>query len=641
MRGRCGRRGYMRAKWGVRMHLPALQNLRGKEMAELTQGEKALLDALVYIDSGDTWNRTSNTRLIDIVKELDTSPDGASGGMNDDECRAILQAIEKSPNLSQLELVRNEELDYKKFSDARILTFKNDDTAVVIFHGTEGDQEFKDNLDGAFTSDTDAQKGALNYIDQLHDKMGFDKISVIGHSKGGNKAIYTAVLSDYVIDCTAFDAQGFSPEFMAKYYRQIKNKKNNITLISSDKSFVNALLFQIAGTIQYLSTEGLSGIETGLGPLLYHKPNIYFMFNDKGKIIFDENGDVQLREESKRAIIPDMINLVTEMITTGYWIVKNGSELLQIVVSEIINGTDPLALSLRIGGLLVAALPGLSEGVSEILTSVKKLFGLEDGIDVGRMMEVVALGLAIQVAAHIILSPGFLIMAAKAVATVVVVWAVVKILEQVIPALINAGIETAKAIGLAVGMAASWIGEQLANIGKAIAEGFCNAIDNAVKLGQMAADAANAVKEAISNAVKMFLSEAGKFFENIGKGVKNWIDGVFGSTGSAIQYAQNINVTMSRIEEMQRHISNLRQCYTNARGTTNNASSTVNRVYGYYHESYVRSCCRDIQNNLKKAQNYISAAEQELDRKRRALAAAAESYHRADQEAVGIVRDYT
>lgn len=613
---------------------------------KLTQGDKALLDALVYIDNGDIWNQASKTKLSEVVDELYKSPNGSSGGMTGDECKAILDAIKERPNLCQLELIPKEEIDYKQYSDARILTFKNGDETVVVFHGT-GANEAEDNLKGAFESDTDAQKGALNYINQLHE-LGYGNISVIGHSKGGNKAMYVTALSDYVTDCTAFDAQGFSAAFHDKYSHQIKNKKNCITMISLDKSCVGAMLSSIAGTNHYLSSEGLSWKETELEPFPYHKPNSYFRYDENGNIISDENKDVQLREESTRAIIPDIIYLVTTMISAGFWGIQKGMEFLQIVVSEIINGTDPLALSVRIGGLLVAALPGLSEEVSGIFTSALKLFGVGDGIDVSRILTLAAAGWAAHAAATLISSVagtlGIVSIATvliKFIAAVIVVWAVTSFLEWAIPILIDAGIEAAKAIGLAVGMAASWIGEQLANIGKAVVDGFHKAIDGAVQLGKMAVDAAKAVKDAVSNALKSFLSDAGKFFDSIGKGAKSWIDGVFGSTSSAIQYAQNINVTMSRIEEMQRHISNLRQCYTNAKGTTNNASSTVNKVYSYYNESYVRSCCSDIQNNLKKAQNYINLAERELERKRKVLLTASESYRNADREAVGIVKSYT
>ncbi len=609
-------------------------------MAELSKEDKAILNALVYIDDG-IWEQ-NGMKLVDAVKYLESHPESwtADSEMKDKkedagEYAEVFHAVEKSPSLKQLEIVYDKDIDYKTYSEARILTLKNDGDPVVVFHGTSAEgSEGIDNISGAFQADTNAQQGALEYINRLHDKYGYERISVTGHSKGGNKAMYVTILSDYVMDCTAFDGQGFSHAFLEKYREQIQNKKDGITLISADRSIVNAFLFPVAGTISYVSTEGLTGEGTKLGPFEYHKPNVLFTV--------DADGSVQFRAESKRAIIPDIVNLLIEMDSVGNWIAQSGAEILQIVGAEIMKGpVDGLSLGAQIGGLLIKILPNLSEDVKEILISAKKLFGLEDGIDVSRILTLVAAGLSTRaVVAFLPAGLPVISFVVKLIAAVVVFWGAVTFLEWAIPALIKAGIEKAKAIGIAIGMAASWVGERLEEIGDAIVDGFHQAVDAAVRFGNWAKDAANAAKEAISNAAKDFLSGVGKFFESIGKNAGSWIGGIFGSVSAAIQYAQDIDVTMARIEEMQRHISNLSKSYVNTQRAAVNASSAVNRVYHYYNESYVRNCCRDIQNDLKNAQKYADMAQKELDRKRRVLLEASESYRRADQGAAQIVRNY-
>ena len=153
------------------------------------------------------------------------------------------------------------------------------------------------------------------------------------------------------------------------------------------------------------------------------------------------------------------------------------------------------------------------------------------------------------------------------------------------------------------------------------------------------------VKQAIVNFGNRLMSEAINFFTKISQAVigflgsiAKWAKGLFGGGSGALGAANQIVVTISRIEEMQRRIAALRSAYLDAEKTLSGTEGVVRRVYNYYDESYVRSCCRDIQNDLEKAQRYINSIERELDRKRRALATAVDAYRKADQNAARDIR---
>jgi len=230
---------------------------------------------------------------------------------------------------------------------------------------------------------------------------------------------------------------------------------------------------------------------------------------------------------------------------------------------------------------------------------------------------------------------------AVVVVAVVAAYLFAKALELIVPLLLNAGVAAAKLAGIALALAISWVLERISDIANAVVNAFNAAVDEAVRLGRLALDAANAVREAVSNAVSSFCASVREFFQNLVRGASNWIKGIFGSVTAAIAYAQDIVVTVSRIDEMQKRIGNLRQYYVDARNATNNANSIVSNVSGYYNESYVRSCCRDIQNDLKNAQKYIDTVERELDRKRRVLTDAVEAYRRSDQNGARDIRSAT
>lgn len=761
-------------------------------MAELRQEELAVLSSLIYIES-DRWsdvNGGQSKKLGDIVTELEENRGlwQCGGGMKEEECTALFHAVKNSPSLSRLELFQVKESDCGEKEDrdreAPIFTYKNDGSPIVVFRGTEeGTHEEGDNVQGMREPDTEAQQHAMDYINFLHDEYGFDHISVTGHSKGGNKAMYVTVRSDYVSDCTAFDAQGFSTAFLEKYETQIAEKKDKITLIAPDRLMVGALLFPIAGKTIYTSTESLKAEDWKLEPFSYHKPNIV--------LETDALGNVRLREETEcsqgsrlimgmseylLAEIPDedrdllMDYAVGLFEGSGFSLDKvlsledmetadgstvsspqaaamtlsyvfeyfekediSGSQLMDMLedygfeisssdyapfipvvfdmAMDIAKNTSPeeftafiqstadwgkskglhswpeiveyignnpgeimdcysslgdsqafvnraifTALSFEnmtalIHGcaLTIANTLGLPDVVNNISAWVSGILGLTgdkesltDLQSVGERMIAFGADMSMNVitavieAGIIVLGGGVLVAAAN----IAVIWAVIKVLEQVIPILLNAGMEGREAARLAVAMAASWVLEKLTDLGRTIADGFDRAAEEAVRLRKLSIEAAKAMKEAVAGAIGTVISNLKAFFENMAGGIMDWISEIFGSANAAISYAQDIAVTMSRIDEMAKHILSLRQCYTDAKRSAGNAYSVVTRVGNYYSEPYVRSCCRDIAGKLKNAQKHMELAERKLEKKRRTLAAAAEAYCRSDQEAARTIRNW-
>ncbi len=119
-------------------------------------------------------------------------------------------------------------------------------------------------------------------------KTPYNDITVVGHSKGGNKAQYVTVLSDKVTRCVSMDGQGFSNEFLEKYWAEIQKKGSAIKNYSLNNVFVHILLFPVPGSEQ-LYFEGY-GMETGLEN---HSPNSFFYVIDQdghAVLKYDENG---------------------------------------------------------------------------------------------------------------------------------------------------------------------------------------------------------------------------------------------------------------------------------------------------------------------------------------------------------------
>ena len=195
----------------------------------LTDEQLMLLEQLTYMDT-DVANEASvslntNAKTVqefiqpfldnpDALKNLENSTrDSISGGvMQGSEWAAIIREVENDPELMQLEMDVNYTSQKDKTIDNIVFTEPNGDPnkAIVAFRGTLDGTEWNDNFLGFNTTDTECQQEALRFINGLP----YNDITVIGHSKGGNKAQYCTLLSDKVTYCLSMDGQGFSPEFI-------------------------------------------------------------------------------------------------------------------------------------------------------------------------------------------------------------------------------------------------------------------------------------------------------------------------------------------------------------------------------------------------------------------------------------------
>ena len=146
------------------------------------------------------------------------------------------------------------------------LTLSDADTGdlYIVYKGTQDGAEWQDNFEGLLESDTDCQVRAAAYADLMIERYGTDEGMVIvsGHSKGGNKAAYTAVTDERVDKCYSYDGQGFSSNFHQKYATQVAERKDKIYAYNYEGDFVSSLLIPVAGTTVFTTS---SKDDEGLG----------------------------------------------------------------------------------------------------------------------------------------------------------------------------------------------------------------------------------------------------------------------------------------------------------------------------------------------------------------------------------------
>ncbi|MCI8269741.1 MAG: DUF2974 domain-containing protein [Lachnospiraceae bacterium] len=168
--------------------------------------------------------------------------------------------------------------------------------AVVVFRGTAAGEWRDDFLGGAATGEQDGvstiqQKNAREWYCSLGLPKYFSEITVTGHSKGGNKAKYIALMETSVSRCLSFDGQGFSDEFVKKYQQRIRERQPVIENHNMEYDYVNILLNDVGRAIYYqrFADEARGFWET-------HCVNAFFWFGEENTCFLVRSGKTKAKE---------------------------------------------------------------------------------------------------------------------------------------------------------------------------------------------------------------------------------------------------------------------------------------------------------------------------------------------------------
>ena len=347
----------------------------------LSNEQLLYLSALAYynVDTVDVSNKNVKNIINGVRKgEKTTCFDGAAG-YSDKELGMdkIIAFIENDSELMKLQMV------YPSGSDntTSSVCFVNTETSevYVVYCGNyiAGNYEYKDengninsnstwisNMKGAVECDTVEQKLAVEFYNNaisaarnvLNNADGDIDITVCGHSTGGNQAQYVTIAyeksqgenysqNNDVDRCVSFDGQGFSNEFITKYYNDIQKRSNKITSYEPTLSYVGSLLNSIPGAKRkYIHLGNTEAFGIGI-----HMP----------AEMLDENGGFKKEEEYTSAISRILNNISKEAVAITDGIpgidVDNACEKIGQFITEITGGDiDEEAIGDSIKNLLTS-----------------------------------------------------------------------------------------------------------------------------------------------------------------------------------------------------------------------------------------------------------------------------------------------
>lgn len=244
-------------------------------MAEPTPSELLVLNCIIYADGNGPKAKDSiyqwASELNNDPKRLDAVADSHPAEISSKEFRKLIATILANKDVyGQMTVVDVSESPGNPKSASpedgpQIInaTIDYGGKPIILFKGTTGDLEWRDNGMGGYAGVTDTvqQMAALAYFRQQMSLYPGQTAIVTGHSKGGNKAQYVGVLAgDQVDQVYSFDGQGFNQPFMLKYADLIKQNSWKITNISNQNDYVNILFNALTGSHQlYLNSPAANG----------------------------------------------------------------------------------------------------------------------------------------------------------------------------------------------------------------------------------------------------------------------------------------------------------------------------------------------------------------------------------------------
>ena len=287
-----------------------------------------ILNCVIYVSSFEKDNVVENIvgkSLFEISDLLECKKNSLGifpAEINEDEFSIIINTIKKNKELyEKIKIVDVDNSVYGNISRSdRVVnvTFLYEDNLIIVYKGTAGDFEWKDNVEGTYNiSDTKQQRIALSYFDEMVEKFkDVKKIYVSGHSKGGNKSQYIGVLRGNMSKLErvySFDGQGFNSIFLKKYNKEIENNRHKIFNICNEYDYVNILLFSIANKIFIKSTTGIGNDDDRQSKLKhrfggFHSP--YSMFKN-------ENGILKLNDVTEQSDIMKNFEKLFEYYNTN------------------------------------------------------------------------------------------------------------------------------------------------------------------------------------------------------------------------------------------------------------------------------------------------------------------------------------
>ena len=263
-----------------------------------------LLDMFVHFDIQKTgFNNKTLEQILTTCINRNELQDETAQKMYDYLC----EAMQHNSTLKNAVLISQSNCDGYSMNELIACTFRTEDGSMYVCYRGTGDGKWPDNAEGVVQKDSLMQRAASSYFDHVMKKYGASEdahVIVTGHSKGGNLAQYTTMMSKYrerIDACYSMDGQGMSQKGIDSFKQQngeegYQKQVNKIYNICGENDYVNVLGIRIVRPDQkyLIRTPDAKGFGD------YH--NMYYMRTkdgyglnwcyEEGEIVSVESGEI-------------------------------------------------------------------------------------------------------------------------------------------------------------------------------------------------------------------------------------------------------------------------------------------------------------------------------------------------------------
>ena len=226
---------------------------------EFNEIDAAILARFSYFPLEYLNLENENMTIKDVYKKYKKAEKkGVAIMKNDTKFFPILANSKRFGKLIVSNFVKHIDMKIEKQFCAMVIELP-DNSVCVSYEGTDNTLiGWKEDFNMSFQAEVPAQIESVNYLNQIAKLYKNKKIRIVGHSKGGNLAVYAAAfcekkVRDRIIDVYNFDGPGFQKEVLkTEGYQAIKKKTYRYI---PQTSVVGRLLYHEGKTIVMKSSE--------------------------------------------------------------------------------------------------------------------------------------------------------------------------------------------------------------------------------------------------------------------------------------------------------------------------------------------------------------------------------------------------
>ena len=335
---------------------------------KLNDIDRMILAQLSYFDlsgfskpSGDCFDTTFSVR--ELCEYISNPSHMAKFHMAND--RQLADALAKSKRFSDILLKGSIEIvnSDREEQFAAVTALLPDNTAVCIFRGTDWSLVgWKEDLNMALSDHLPAQIDAIDYMKRLAQRHR-GTIRVIGHSKGGNLAVYASAfagedLSRRIIETINLDGPGFSRGVIeSSEYKRIEPRIRTIIPQSS-----------LVGVI-FAHTGKFTIVSSSAPRLLQHDLYSWQVLGSSPLTLTERDSSSQFVESALNDWIQSLNNEQRERFISGVWSIFESVGATEI--TEILRGKNTLTLLSAMSHLDDETRSVITDTLAQLRKSVK------------------------------------------------------------------------------------------------------------------------------------------------------------------------------------------------------------------------------------------------------------------------------